>query len=98
MPPIVMVSLRGTPYDSTPPRYVPLRPPASSVVFTHAGRAGSSAAEASFSRGVLETDRAARSEVASCDRAMSHVMHVEHVRGFLHQMVVDCGNLKAGGA
>jgi hypothetical protein len=43
-----------------------LRPTASSTVFTHAGGAGSSAAATGFSTGALETTRAARSEVASC--------------------------------
>jgi hypothetical protein len=67
IPAIVMVSLRGTPYDSSPPLNVPLRPTASSTVFTQAGGAGSSAAAAGFSSGVFETARAVCSDVASCD-------------------------------
>jgi hypothetical protein len=66
IPAIVMASLRGTPNYSTLPLNVPLRLTASSTVFTHAGGAGSSAAATGFSTGVLETTRAARSEVASC--------------------------------
>src|SRR5437588_8063677 len=66
VPAIVTAALRATPYDSTPPLYVPFRPTASSTPFTHAGGAPSSVAAAGFPSGVLETAKAERNEAANC--------------------------------